>query len=553
MAVEDLRFLYDSSAEGYLFASSKGSLPYDPVSPTITGVSLRNLVFQGDHLGAVGANGTYMDITGSRDVTLSGIRVSLRRQSGYDPITGTGGGFFIYNEGGRNLRVLNSEFNETGYSSSLIALFNPDTRVESNRFLGAGLIKQDDGTDPANNPRGERFYNAGGIFAGNYLAGGSFFDYLFVDSDLGVVWQDYKSKNPSADGTYGLRTQVTGNTFDLLASGYGILIRTDSSPEVIQRSLAVSGNRFNNGLAVRSELTAPTDLVFGSNTVNGTVFDNLHVGGNGNDRLNASQESGRSKWLSGGPGNDELYGSANARDAFVFWAPLNSQNNVDTIRGFSSGSGTPDQIWLSGVTFGSLSLVNGVLEDSSFTANSTGSARGGSAQVIYNTSSGDLAYDPDGTGGGSSTRFARLEGRPSLSSASFRLFGTSPQVPSRSINLPARQGPLPFLLDRLYPLSQQDPIRTPIRDFDGNPHGFSGSYPAGTERSYKYQGQADVNGDGNPEQVFTNRVSSRWATASVDPLTGLIDYSDHGQGGSTRVVGHLHRSAGRAWNRGAIQ
>ena len=96
---------------------------------------------------------------------------------------------------------------------------------------------------------------------------------------------------------------------------------------------------------------------------------------------------------------------------------------------------------------------------------------------------------------------------------------------------------LPFVQDRLYPLSQQDPTGNPIRDFDGNPHGFNGRYPAGTERSYRYQGKADVNGDGNPEEVFTNRVSSRWATVSVDPVTGQIDYSRHGRGGSTRVVG----------------
>lgn len=478
-----------------------------------------------------------MDITGSRDITLSGIKVSLAGQSGYDPITGTGGGFFLFNEGGRNLQVLNSEFNESGYSSSLISLFNPDTRVDSNKFRGAGLIKQDDANDPANNPRGERFYNAGGLFANNTLTTGSFFDYLFFDSDQGVTWQDYKSKNPSTDGTYGLRTQVSGNTFNLLATGYGILIRSDSSPGVIQRSLAITNNTFTNGLAVRSELTSPFDLVFGSNTVNGTLFDSLHVGGNGNDRLNESRDNVKSKWISGGPGNDDLYGSSDARDAFVFWAPLNLVSNVDTIRGFRSGSTSPDQIWLAAATFGSLSLSNGFLEESSFTANATGSSKGGAAQIIYNTTSGELSYDADGSGGGQAVRFARLEEKPALTRSSFFVFGTSRQLPSKSTNLPAREEPLPFVLDRLYPLSQQDPTGNPIRDFDGNPHGFTGGYPAGTDRSYKYQGQADVNGDGNPEQVFTNRVSSRWATVSVDPVTGQIDYSRHGQGGSTRVVG----------------
>lgn len=537
LAVEGLRFLYDSAAEGYLFSPSRGSLPFDPASPTIAGATLRNVSFEGEHPGAGGASGTYMDISGSRDITFSGIKVSLTRQSGYDPITGTGGGFFIFNEGGRNLRVLNSEFRESGYSSSLISLFNPDTTVDSNRFLGAGLIKQDDDNDPANNPRGERFYNAGGVFANNYLSGGSFFDYLFFKADQGLTWQDYKSKNPSADGTYGLRTKVSGNSFDLLPSGYGVLIRSDSPGEVIQRSLAIEGNTFGNGVAVRSELTSPFELVFGSNTVNGTRFDSLHVGGNGNDRLNESRDNGKSKWISGGPGNDDLYGSSDARDAFIFWAPLNLVGNVDTIYGFKGSSAASDQIWLSAATFGSLSLSNAFLDQSSFTANSTGSAIGGVGQITYNTSSGDLSYDADGEGGSQAIRFARLVEKPALSSSNFLVFGSSLQLPAKSINLPAREGSLPFVLDRLYPLSPQDPIGNPIRDFDGNPHGFSGGYPAGTERSYKYQGQADVNGDGSPEQVFTNRVSARWATASIDSLTGQIDYSRHGQGGSTRVVG----------------
>lgn len=99
----------------------------------------------------------------------------------------------------------------------------------------------------------------------------------------------------------------------------------------------------------------------------------------------------------------------------------------------------------------------------------------------------------------------------------------------------AREGALPFILDNLYSLSQQVPFGNPISDFSGNPHG--GSYGPGTEDSYKYQGQADVNGDGNPEQIFTNRVSSRWSTVNLDPITGQADYSRHGSGGSTRVVG----------------
>jgi len=77
----------------------------------------------------------------------------------------------------------------------------------------------------------------------------------------------------------------------------------------------------------------------------------------------------------------------------------------------------------------------------------------------------------------------------------------------------------------------------PIKDFDGNLHGFGGAAPAGVESSYKFLGEADVNRDGLPEGIFTNKASGRWASLVVDPITGQIDYSKNGQGGSTRVLG----------------
>ena len=54
---------------------------------------------------------------------------------------------------------------------------------------------------------------------------------------------------------------------------------------------------------------------------------------------------------------------------------------------------------------------------------------------------------------------------------------------------------------------------------------------------YKYKGEVDLNGDGVKEKVFTNKISGRWASLEVDPTTGKTNYSDHGEGGGTRVVG----------------
>ena len=74
-----------------------------------------------------------------------------------------------------------------------------------------------------------------------------------------------------------------------------------------------------------------------------------------------------------------------------------------------------------------------------------------------------------------------------------------------------------------------------VKDYGGNVH--AGDESELTPSSYKYQGMLDVNGDGTFETIFTNKISKRWVTGEVDSITGQIDFSDHGAGGTTRVVG----------------
>ncbi|WP_269609297.1 hypothetical protein [Prochlorococcus marinus] len=88
-----------------------------------------------------------------------------------------------------------------------------------------------------------------------------------------------------------------------------------------------------------------------------------------------------------------------------------------------------------------------------------------------------------------------------------------------------------YQLDSLYTLDN-------IKDYDGNFHGYLGdSASIEVISGYKYQGKLDVNNDGIIEAIFTNSVSGRWVTASIDPITGAFDYTKHGVGGTTRIVG----------------
>ena len=76
-----------------------------------------------------------------------------------------------------------------------------------------------------------------------------------------------------------------------------------------------------------------------------------------------------------------------------------------------------------------------------------------------------------------------------------------------------------------------------ITDYNGNLHADTGSVSNDLKSAYKYQGNLDVNKDGISEAIYTNRVSCRWATGSLNSGSNSINFSDHGKGGITRIVG----------------
>jgi len=67
-----------------------------------------------------------------------------------------------------------------------------------------------------------------------------------------------------------------------------------------------------------------------------------------------------------------------------------------------------------------------------------------------------------------------------------------------------------------------------IRDFDGNDLGGDGNWLR--------IGEADINGDGDMDQILVNDAIGRFATVGTAP-DGLVYYDDHGWAGETRVAG----------------
>ena len=115
--------------------------------------------------------------------------------------------------------------------------------------------------------------------------------------------------------------------------------------------------------------------------------------------------------LIGLTGNDALTGGMGA-DRFVFNTALNATTNVDSITDFSSGT---DKILLDHLIL--TALTTGTLAATSFVAEAGAVAHDGNDYLLYNTSTGDLSYDPDGTGVQAAVLFAHLNNNPAMAAA----------------------------------------------------------------------------------------------------------------------------------------
>jgi serralysin len=166
---------------------------------------------------------------------------------------------------------------------------------------------------------------------------------------------------------------------------------------VEQLTLSGSGNINGTGNSLANVITGNS----GNNTINGSSGNDTLSGAAGNDVLN------------GGAGNDTMTGG-NGGDFFVFNTALNAATNVDTITDFSV---TADTIRIDNAVFAG--LAGGTLAAGAFTANASGNAGDASDRIIYETDTGRLFFDADGTGAGAKIRFATLDPGLALTNADF--------------------------------------------------------------------------------------------------------------------------------------
>ncbi|MEQ1938288.1 calcium-binding protein, partial [Mesorhizobium sp. CN5-321] len=214
--------------------------------------------------------------------------------------------------------------------------------------------------------------------------------------------------NDTLQGGAGNDTLQGGTGADLMQGGAGNdTYIVDNAGDIVDESGADGFDRVQSTLNISLWDTAHVKgavemgVLTGSANINasGNDLNNLLVGNSGNNILN------------GGWGNDTLTGGA-GHDTFAFTTALHNTANVDTITDFVSGD---DTIRLDNAVFTALTTT-GTLAPSAFFE---GAATSPGQHILYDSTSGWLSYDADGSGSAAAIHFATLSTHPTLSNTDF--------------------------------------------------------------------------------------------------------------------------------------
>jgi Ca2+-binding RTX toxin-like protein len=273
---------------------------------------------------------------------------------------------------------------ETGTGTdTVIASINFTLGANLERLTLTGTAKSGTGNDLNNTIIGNKGANL--LFGGlgdDTLIGGAGADQL-----SGGAGNDVYDIDNAGDRI----TEVSSEGTDTVLSS--ITVTATMIGEHVEK-IQLTGNTAISatGNALANEITGNAK----ANSLNGGAGDDILNGGAGNDRLFGGADNDT---LHGGSGNDLLDGGAGT-DIFVFSTAL-GKSNIDTIQNFSTAD---DTIHLEGDIFTNLSTN---LSDTFGTL------------LIYNSSTGGLFYDADGTGSIAAIQFATLSKNLTLTATDF--------------------------------------------------------------------------------------------------------------------------------------
>jgi len=239
-----------------------------------------------------------------------------------------------------------------------------------------------------------------GGFGNDTINGGAGNDSISLTSSSGGGF----FQNPGNDSIDG------GDGIDRLNFGIGDISTTDAATV----NLGAGTYSISGPQGTASGTLANIENVIGSvsdDRITGSSGANALAGGDGNDTLD------------GGAGNDTFSGfDTDGLDTFMFTVAPGAAN-ADIITTFVSAD---DQIVLDGSAHAS-SGASGTFAagDARFWSSTTGTAHDADDRVIYNTASGELWYDADGSGAGARQLIATLQGAPTLNAVDIAIVNGS--------------------------------------------------------------------------------------------------------------------------------
>jgi Ca2+-binding RTX toxin-like protein len=229
---------------------------------------------------------------------------------------------------------------------------------------------------------------------------GENWDYqILSNTGFDAVQVDAINDNPFKLGIFSASTTGNGEPIPLIYDVVGTDFDGDAVTTQVETTVMPTGTTFGtNGDDPALVGTANADTIAGldgNDVMSGAGGNDFLYGGNGNDTLNGGDGN---DVLVGGAGNDTLNGGAGA-DVFQF--NLKS-DGIDNISDFLVGT---DVIEFNDAGFKEIGPT-GTLAASAFVVGAA--AADASDRVIYNSSTGALYYDADGTGSAAAIQVAQM-------------------------------------------------------------------------------------------------------------------------------------------------
>lgn len=284
------------------------------------------------------------------------------------------------------------------------------------------------------------FSNVGGLVSNVSIAYGATIENAEggsgADSIYGNAVANQLSGNNAADKLFGYAGADTldgGNGNDYMVGGAGVddisggggndrfVVEntTDKAHEASGQGFDIVYARVNYTLGAHEEIEV-------LRAYNGSL--NLQL--TGNELANRIFGSTGTDTLAGGAGHDRLYGGmandvltgGTGNDMFLFDTALNASTNVDTITDFTNAAGNNDRFLLDDAIFAGI-FNTGTTMDAALLAANAGGIATASSRIIYDTSTGALYYDQDGSAGAHARiQFATVSGHPALTSVDFMVY-----------------------------------------------------------------------------------------------------------------------------------